>query len=71
MPQKDSDRRKLSNTEQRIIEILTTNNRITQKEIAAQIGLSEGGVRKAMMQLKKSGIIFHDGPTKGGKWVTN
>ena len=60
MLQKDSDRHKLSNTEQRIIETINVNNRITQKKITIKIGMPEGGVRRAMIQLKRYGIISYE-----------
>ena len=42
--------------------------KMTQKELAIQIGLSEGGIRKAMTKLKNAGIIMREGSTKNGNW---
>ena len=51
-----------------IIELIGENSTITQKDLALQIGLSEGGIRKAMAKLKKAGIIRREGSTKSGIW---
>ena len=53
----------LNNTEKQIIELIGENSTITQKDLALQIGLSEGGIRKAMTKLKKAGIIRREGST--------
>jgi len=37
----------LNNTEKQIIKLIGENSTITQKDLAVQIGLSEGGIRKA------------------------
>ena len=58
----------LNNTEKQIIELIGENSTITQKDLALQIGLSEGGIRKAMTKLKKAGIIRREGSTKSGIW---
>ena len=38
----------LNNTEKQIIELIGEYSTITQKDLALQIGLSEGGIRKAV-----------------------
>ena len=58
----------LNNTEKQIIKLIGENSTITQKDLAVQIGLSEGGIRKAMTKLKKAGIIKREGSTKSGTW---
>ena len=58
----------LNNTEKQIIKLIGENSTITQKDLALQIGLSEGGIRKAMKKLKKAGIIRREGSTKSGIW---
>ncbi len=58
----------LNNTEKQIIKLIAKNSAITQKEIAIQIGLSEGGIRKPMTKLKNAGIIMREGSTKNGNW---
>ncbi|MCR4831965.1 MAG: winged helix-turn-helix transcriptional regulator [Butyrivibrio sp.] len=51
-----------------MVTIIAENGNITQKDLAIQIGMSEGGVRKAMAKLKKAGIITREGSTKSGSW---
>ena len=58
----------LNKTEKQIVTIIAENGNITQKDLAIQIGMSEGGVRKAMTKLKKAGIITREGSTKSGSW---
>ncbi|SEA28078.1 Winged helix-turn-helix DNA-binding [Oribacterium sp. KHPX15] len=58
----------LNKTEKQIVTIIAENSNITQKDLAIQIGMSEGGVRKAMTKLKKAGIITREGSTKNGSW---
>ena len=58
----------LNKTEKQIVTIIAENGNITQKDLAIQIGMSEGGVRKAMTKLKKAGIIIREGSTKNGSW---
>lgn len=58
----------LNKTEKQIVTIIAENGNITQKDLAIQIGMSEGGVRKAMTKLKKAGIITREGSTKNGSW---
>ena len=58
----------LNNTEKQIIRLITENSAITQKDLALKIGMSEGGIRKAMAKLKRDGIITREGSTKNGNW---
>ena len=65
---KSNGENNLNNTEKQIIKLIAENCTITQKDLALQIGLSEGGIRKAMTKLKKAGIIMREGSTKSGNW---
>ena len=58
----------LNNTERQIVSLITENGAITQKDLALKIGISEGGIRKAMAKLKKAGVITREGSTKNGSW---
>lgn len=58
----------LSDTEKQILSYISKNSNITQKELASQLGISEIGIRKAMAQLKKNGIIIREGSPKKGSW---
>ena len=48
---------KLSETERKILELVTENDLVTQKELAEQIGLSNNGIRLAMKGLKDKGLL--------------
>ena len=61
----------LNNTEKQIIDLIAGNNTITQNELALNIGISEGGIRKAMTKLKQEGIIKREGSPKKGSWIIN
>jgi len=58
----------LSDTEKQILGLIRENSTITQKELASRVGISEIGIRKAMAQLKKDGIITREGSPKKGSW---
>mgnify|MGYP002625620379 CR=1 FL=1 len=58
----------LSDTEEQILRLKQENDNITQKQLASLVGISEIGIRKAMAQLKKNGIIIREGSPKKGSW---
>ena len=47
----------MSETERKILELVTENDLVTQKELAEQIGLSNSGIRLAMKGLKDKGCF--------------
>ena len=56
-------------TEEAILFLLREDPSITQKKIAARIGLTPGGVKFHIKKLKEKVIIRREGPTKKGRWV--
>ena len=58
-------------TSDKIIEILGKKPEIAVKEIAGMLGMSSGGVRYHIHQMKKEGLIGHVGSTKKGKWIVH
>lgn len=62
---------KLTNTERRILDLLKENPAATQNELAAEIGLSNSGVRYAMARLKEKGLIDRIGSHRNGGWRLN
>lgn len=58
----------LSDTENKILDLIKGNSAITQKELASRIGISEIGIRKATAKLKKDGIIIREEAAKNGSW---
>ena len=55
-------------TTQEIIEAITKKSDITQKELAAVIGITEDGVKYHITRLRKKGVLKRIGPDKGGYW---
>ncbi|MBI5096939.1 MAG: winged helix-turn-helix domain-containing protein, partial [Nitrospirae bacterium] len=53
-------------TTQKIIEAITKKSDITQKELAAIIGITEDGVKYHITRLRKKGLLKRIGPDKGG-----
>ena len=50
-------RYEIDNTDRRIIELLQTDGRISNVELARRLGLSEGTIRKRIDRLLSSGVI--------------
>ena len=55
-------------TTQKIIEAITKKSDITQKELAAVIGITEDGVKYHIARLRKKSLLKRIGPDKGGYW---
>ncbi|GBE40306.1 divergent AAA domain protein [bacterium BMS3Bbin09] len=55
-------------TTRKIIDAITKKADITQKELAAFIGITEDGVKYHITRLKRKGILKRIGPDKGGHW---
>ena len=51
-----------------IIQLLTENNRLSQKQIAAKTGRSIASVQRAMKKLIKQGKIIREGGKRFGHW---
>jgi ATP-dependent DNA helicase RecG len=59
---------KLSKNQQKIIQLLIQNQKITSNEIALNIGIRADSVRDNLLKLKSLGKIRRIGPDKGGYW---
>lgn len=55
-------------TTQKIIEAIANKSDITQKELAAVIGITEDGVKYHITRLREKGVLKRIGPDKGGYW---
>ncbi|MCF8371479.1 MAG: putative DNA binding domain-containing protein [Bacteroidales bacterium] len=55
-------------TKKKIIELIEGNNKITTKELAENIGISEKGVEWQISRLKSAGTLRRIGSDKGGHW---
>ncbi len=58
----------LNATQQKIIELLATDSRMTGARVAEQIGVSRRNVESNIKKLKEQGILIRHGSTKGGYW---
>jgi ATP-dependent DNA helicase RecG len=47
---------------------MNENPKVTQLEMAQQIGISSQNVRKYIVKLKEKGWLLRIGPDKGGYW---
>ena len=54
--------------ENQIIQLLTEDNRLSQKQIAAKTGRSIASVQRAMKKLIKQGKIIREGGKRFGHW---
>jgi predicted HTH transcriptional regulator len=54
-----------------VLASIRKNPSITQKELSAQLGISESTAQRATSNLKKKGIITRKGSKKSGAWVTS
>jgi ATP-dependent DNA helicase RecG len=52
-----------------ILEELKNNSEITRRELEIKLGATEGQEKYHIEALTKAGIIKHEEPTKGGKWI--
>lgn len=58
----------LNKTQQKIVDIIMKNPKVTQAEIAAQLDISLSAVKKSMKEIVKTGVLVRVGANKGGYW---
>ena len=61
----------LSENERQIINLIVRNNRLTIKEAAWTLSLSQRQVERLFASLKAKGILSRQGSTKNGIWIIN
>ncbi len=61
-------REKEPKTREKIIALIEQNSKITTKELAVMIGITEKGVEWQLTQLKKNKLIVRVGSNNGGHW---
>ncbi|MBQ6503403.1 MAG: putative DNA binding domain-containing protein [Flexilinea sp.] len=54
-----------------VLELIKENPKISMANISEQTGLTKRQVERTILTLKSDGIIFRDGPDKGGMWIVN
>ena len=57
------------NIRERIIYEIQKNPAISGRELEALLGRTSNSIKHCLLQMNKEGIISHEGPTKGGRWV--
>ncbi len=55
-------------TQDRILELISQNNKISAKNMALELNLSSRAIEKHLSQLKKLQIIKRVGADRGGHW---
>jgi ATP-dependent DNA helicase RecG len=58
----------IEKTEDKIIQLIRNNNRITINQLAKILNLTPGAINKQIASLKQKKLIQRDGPDKGGSW---
>ena len=59
---------KLTDSQKKILEIILSDPRINQAEIAEQLNLHRVSVAKSMSKLQKEGVLKRVGSNKNGYW---
>jgi len=59
---------RLGETEREILQAVHNNRRVTIRELASAIGISENAVGKNLSKLKGKNLLRRVGPDKGGYW---
>ena len=58
----------LNRTQQKIVNIILKNPKVTQAEIAEQLNISISAVKKSMKEIVNTGILVRIGANRGGYW---
>lgn len=61
----------LNPTQQKIVDMIMDNPRITQSAIAEKLSLTTRAVKKSIKELTDKGIIERIGAARGGTWIIN
>ena len=69
--QKRTTQKKIMDSSEKIVKKMIENPKITRKELASELGLSEDGIKWQIGKLKKDGIIMREGGRKNGNWVVS
>lgn len=56
-------------TEKKLVQLVYERPEITIPELSETIGLSDSGIRYAIAQLRKRGLLEREGSRKQGKWI--
>jgi len=59
----------LPNNQEKVLRLITANPRIITAELAAECGLNENTIFKAVRKLREGGRIQRKGGDRGGEWI--
>lgn len=60
---------KLTDTQQKILELIRNNPSITHLEMSQQLSINEKTAKRATQALRELGLIKREGSDKTGQWV--
>jgi len=63
-----SDRKSIQKSDRKILELMGEDGKITIKELALRLRMSESGIKKIIRKLKNEGRLRRVGGAKGGTW---
>ncbi|MDR0988514.1 MAG: putative DNA binding domain-containing protein [Prevotellaceae bacterium] len=58
-----------STTQNKILEYIRNNPFITRVELAEALNITIDGVKYQLQNMRKDGLITHEGKSRGGKWI--
>jgi len=61
----------LTESEQQVLELIIENNRLTIKEVALLLSISQRQAERLFASLKSKGVLSRQGSTKNGFWIIN
>ena len=64
----DVHRKKLNDTQRKILVLLSEDARLSAAEMAEQIGITRRNIEANMKKLKDQGILIRHGSPKNGYW---
>ena len=59
----------LNDTQRKIIELLTENNKLSASKLAGEIGVASRNIEVNLKKLKEQGVLLRCGSPKTGYWV--
>lgn len=63
-----NDRKQPEKIRESIMDLLSSNGKISRKDLALLLNVTEGSIRHHLNKLQEEGLIKHIGPDKGGYW---
>ena len=62
------DRKSNQKSNQKILDIINKNNKITIKEISKKTSMSKSGVKRIIRIMKEEGVLLRIGSDRNGCW---